>query len=149
MIELIHIFGGIAIIFFILLALKELFNEKFKKKLCVICAAVSLTWLSLLILYKLGLFADKVIIALLLGQSILGIFYLIEKIVDDTLKLFRLPFLLTLTLIAYLLIENYISIKVIMLISGIWILFGIFYLTKKNRKIKMLVDKVIKCCKDW
>ena len=69
---------------------------------------------------------------------------IIEEIVDDTLKLFRLPFLLTLTLIAYLLIENYISIKVIIFISSIWALFGIFYLTKKNKKMKMLVDKVIK-----
>src|SRR3989344_3178232 len=89
----------ITVLFFFLLLIKGIFKKWFKKEFCVICAAVSLTWITLLILSWLEIFNDKTIIALLMGMSILGIFYLVENKVKERLTLFRLPFLLSLILI--------------------------------------------------
>lgn len=49
------------------------------KKICAICAAVSLTWLSLLVLWLAGLKIEPIIIAILMGQSIVGIMYKSEE----------------------------------------------------------------------
>ena len=70
-----QILFGISISFFLLLGIKSLFKKKLEK-LCVICASVSLTWIFLLILYFLGKFEDLVVIALLMGGSVVGLYYL-------------------------------------------------------------------------
>ncbi|MEK6812122.1 MAG: hypothetical protein AABX76_01040, partial [Nanoarchaeota archaeon] len=82
------ILTGISALFFMLLALKNLFNIK---KVCIICASVSLTWIVLLTFYLLKIFTDKTIIAILMGQTSLALFYIWEKKVKNKVRLFRLP----------------------------------------------------------
>ena len=137
----------IIVLFFMLLIIKE-FIYKSKEKFCVICLSVTLTWLSLLFLYWFNLFQDKIILALLMGQTILGVFYLVEKKVNKEIKIFRLPFILTLITIGYLslTLPNDIT-KTIILLFTIWLIFLILYFYRSNQNLKLFVKKIIECCR--
>lgn len=140
---------SISIAFFVLLAVKELFNEKLKKKFCVICIAITINWIVLFILYLLGIFENITIIAILMGETTLGVFYLAESKAREELKLFRLPFLLSLIVGAYYLLEPSGILNGLVVLSIIWLLFGAMYIFKKNEKLNLLAKKIIKCCKEW
>lgn len=132
---------GITALFFILLAAKSIFNLK---KACAICLSVTLAWAVLLALYLLNIFNDKIIIAILMGHTSLGIFYLWEKRIKEKTKLFRLPFLLSLIFIIYSLLEKFILNGFLFLLA-LWTLFFIIYLFENNK----LAKKIIECCKKW
>ena len=139
------IFGIIASLFVFFI----LFNTIFSKfKVCAICAAVSATWLSLLGLYLLGKFEDKIIIAILAGQSVVGIYYFLEKKVSEKLLVFRLPFLLTLTAVIYLIFSGikYV-IGLTLLLIFIWIVMAFLFIYSSNPKLNALVNKIVECCK--
>ena len=150
MINLLQIVIAITALFFIMLGIKQFLKGKAKEEFCAICLAVSINWIILLILYWLGLFNDKTILAVLMGQSSLGIFYLAEKNVKENLKIFRLPFLLTLIMIVYSVLEGFsYSTNVIYFIFILWILFIFIYAFNENGKFKKLTKKIIECCKKW
>ena len=132
---------GITVLFFVLLILKNIFDLK---KACAICLSVSLAWIALLILYFLSIFTDKIIIAILMGHTSLGIYYLLEKKVKRRFLLFRLPYLLTSILAIYSIFNGF-YINSLYFIFGLWILFSIVYLFKFNKFTK----KIIECCKRW
>ena len=130
------ILAGITALFFILLFIKSFT----KKKFCVICVSVSLTWITLLILYFLNIFTDKLIIGILMGGTSVGLFYMLyEKI-----GIFKLPFLLTLISMIYFILGGFV-ISTLYLIAGLWLLFILIYLFKFNK----LAKKLIECCKKW
>ena len=141
--------GTITGLFFIFL----LFKKVLKKEFCVLCAAVSLTWISLLFIYYGGLFQDKVIIAILMGQTSMGIFYLLEKKVSKEITIFRLPFLLALTLSLYALISWATAFKEIIsslfLLISIWAIFIGIFLFRNNKWFGKLITKLVECCKRW
>src|SRR3989338_1721643 len=121
-----------------------------KKEFCAVCAAVSVTWIGLLILYYIGSFSDTTLIAILLGQTVVGIFYVVEKKVPSSLTVFRLPFLLTLTVLGYFLLsvpEGYGKVMVFLLF--LWIFFIGLYVYNRNKVVNKLVRKIIDCCKKW
>lgn len=136
------ILAGIAALFFILLFVKNMVKNK--KNVCVICVSVSLTWIFLLILYYFNIFADKIIIAILMGHTSLGIFYVLEKKMKEKLLIFRLPYLLTAISIIYFILEGFI-INTFYFIAGMWLLFILIYLLKFNGFTKRIVE----CCKKW
>ena len=139
----------IIVLFFIFLIIKA-YLKKYKDKICVICIAVSLTWIILLLLNYLDLFKNKIIIALLMGQTILGVYYLIEGMIKEELKLFRLPFLLTLTFLGFSMIktpDSVILFRSTLLLIILWILFAVVYQYRFNNRVKLFVDKMIDCCK--
>src|SRR3989344_6478503 len=137
----------ITVLFFIFLLIKPIFK---KNKICVICASVFISWLVILILFWKGKFLNKTILAILIGESTLGIFYLIEDKVKEELKLFGLPFLLTLILMGYTLIEgfNY-SSKVLYFLIVLWGLLFIVYLFRDKGKLGDIARKLVECCKKW
>jgi len=132
---------GITLLFFVLLATKSIFNLK---KACAICLSVILTWVVLLTLYYFNIFADKIIIAILMGHTSLGIFYILEKKVKKEFLLFRLPYLLTSIFIIYSILGNF-NINSMIFILALWVLFFIIYLFRFNKSAK----KIIECCKRW
>lgn len=136
---------GIVVLFFILLALKNIFNIK---KICVICVSVSLMWIVLLILYFLKIFNDKIIIAILMGHTSLGIFYIWEKKVRKNALIFRLPLLLTFIFIIYSVLESF-KFDSLIFIIALWVLFFIIYLFRTKKSIGKFVNKIIECCKKW
>jgi|SRR3989344_3563400 len=137
---------GIITLFFILLALKNIFT--IKDKFCVICASVTLTWTLLLALYILKIFTDKTIIAILMGQTSIGIFYLLENRVKEKVKLFRLPFLLSLIFIIYLILENF-NFNSLIFIIILWAFFFMIYLFRTKKSIGIFFNKILECCKRW
>ncbi len=146
---LFNVLLGIIAVFFVFLIIKQLLPKKSREKMCVICLSVSLTWIFLLILYFFNVFNNIILIALLMGQSVVGFFYFIESKASQKFKIFRLPFLLTLTAIAYFLITKEINLKSLLLIIILWILFVFVYLYRNNPHIKGFVKKLIECCKRW
>lgn len=138
------IFLAIVVLFFVLLAIKE----KISKRFCVICASISLTWIVFLILYRLEYFNNALILGILIGESVTGIYYLVEKNVKEDLHVFRLPFLLSLTLAAYLLLASTVTMYLIIFLLSLWALFMIMYIYRRGAA-GHLVKKIIECCKNW
>ncbi|MBS3092655.1 hypothetical protein J4466_04515 [Candidatus Pacearchaeota archaeon] len=156
MAEINFIIYGIIGLFFVLLAAKNVIENIRKNKgknlkgnFCVICISIILTWLGLLVLYWYGLFDNILAISLLMGMSLTGIYYFIDKKIgkkNKKLKIFRLPFILTLIIIAYYVInfkgfENIIKSALIFII--LWALFVLIYFYNNTKFIK----KLIECCK--
>lgn len=132
---------GITLLFFIILAVKSILKAQ---KPCAICVSVSLTWIALLILYFLENFSDKNIIAILMGQTSLGIYYMLEKKVKKNKLVFRLPLLLTFIFIIYSILESFIFNGILFLLV-LWAIFFMIYLFKNNK----IAKKIIECCKKW
>lgn len=143
------IFLVIIVLFSALLLVRNVSGLKF----CVICVSFSLTWLLLLALYILGEFEDILILGLLMGQSILGIYYLFEgyaKKGNKDLLIFRLPFLLTLLLVFYLVLNPIKEVlDVLLVLAALWGILGLIYLFQQDSKLQFLAKKITECCKDW
>ena len=142
---LFYTIAGITGLFFILLAIKNLLKWK---KFCTLCAAISLTWLILLLLSFTKIFQDKIIIAILMGHTSLGLFYLWEKKVREKFKIFRLPLLLTFIFIIYTILENF-EFNSLLFILGLWWIFYLIYLFRNNKGFNTFTKKLIECCKNW
>lgn len=70
---------SIALLYFLFAIFSGSLKKLIGKKICAICAAVSLTWLSLLILKFSGFKIDNLVIAILMGQSVVGLMTKTEK----------------------------------------------------------------------
>lgn len=70
---------SIIILYFLFALGSKTIKKIVGKKICAICVAVSLTWFSLLVLKWLGFKIDPLVIAILMGQSIVGIMYKLEE----------------------------------------------------------------------
>ena len=146
---LLYVLYGITAIFFLILFLGGFLHHEKRERICSICFASSITWISLLVLYHLGKFSNILIIALLMGMTLLGIFYIFERKVKKELTFFRLPFLLTLIISGYYLLTLENVIKDITFIAILWIIFSFIYHYRENFRFKKFVDKIIECCKKW
>jgi hypothetical protein len=130
-----------------LLFAKRILTTRFK--FCAICLAVSGSWLMLLILNKLEIFNSQLVIGILMGQSSLGIYYLLEKKVNIDLLVFRLPLLLTLTLIIFSLVTEVIELDAWLIVAGLWLIIGFLYTYRTQSWLKAKVKTLIDCCSDW
>lgn len=142
---LFYTLSGIIGLFFILLILKNIFKWK---NFCVLCVSISLIWILLLVLYFLKIFSDKLILAILMGHTSLGLFYLWEKKVREKFKIFRLPLLLSFIFIIYSVLENF-EFNSLFLILGAWTVFFLIYLFRNNKGFNKFTKKLIECCRNW
>jgi hypothetical protein len=139
---------GIIVLFFILLGVKEFFGEgRAKKKFCVICTSVTLTWIGLLILNFFSLFQDKILLGILMGHTSLGLFYIYESRSSGKAKIFRLPLLLSFISIIYFLLSGFDKISLFILI-GLWVLFGLIFVFSDSGS-RRFVKKLVECCRGW
>ncbi len=142
------IFAGITFLFLIFLFFKAIGKYKF----CVLCSSVALTWITLLILLWLKQFDNPTLVALLIGNSVVGIYYLTEKKISEKFYIFRLPFFLTLLFIGYLLIFP-VAVKSLFLTMAflifLWSVFAFLYFYSHNPKLKSIISNIINCCKNW
>ncbi len=144
--ELLLVLMMIAGFFAVFLMLQQATRRKF----CALCAAVMLSWLILLLLYWRDVFAGQLLIALLMGGSIVGIYYVLEKKVTERLTLFRLPFLLTLIITGFSLLKGLSGIITgISFVIMVWIVFISIYIFRQNPRLQKITKKIMECCKKW
>lgn len=70
---------GIFVLFVVFSFLRETIHRISGIKICSICSAVSLTWITLLALKIGGMEISPILIGILMGESITGIMYLFER----------------------------------------------------------------------
>ena len=92
------------------IVLDKIIKNVFNFKICAICATVVSTWGGLLALKLLGYAINQIIIAILMGQSIAGFMYFLERRAASTknkkLLLMKPLVILFGTLIVYLIISG-------------------------------------------
>lgn len=127
----------------------------FKKRLaavadyCAICVAVSVSWVSLLVLFWLDSFDSRLIIAVLMGQSVVGFYYLLEKRAVEQLLVFRLPVLLTLTIAAVGAVQGQVRLDALAFTVLVWLAVGWLYAYRNKPAFKGKVQRLIECCSNW
>ena len=102
------LFFILALFLFFALIITPFIKNRFNKKLCAICAAVSLTWIGLLIAKYLGYSIDALILAILMGESVTGIMYLFEGYAEKKNRKFlplKALIILLGTLLVYLVLK--------------------------------------------
>lgn len=129
--------------FLVGLVIRKIFSN-----LCAICFSVSSTWLILQVLLFKGKSIDPVIIALLMGGSIVGMLYYLGAKIKDNYQIFKFPFLVTAFAFAYAVVSQKIELKTILVIGFLWIVFGTVFIFREHR-FKNIALKLIECCKNW
>ncbi len=144
--SLLVIFGGVVALFAVLLAAKEILYSN----ICVLCASISVTWIVLLVMLWTGREVDRVLLALFAGQSITGGYYLLRAKLAVRFRIFTLPFVLSATLVLYLLITRRTDemLPAGVLVAVLW-LAGFVVYGLRNSDVKHIAHKLIACCRDW
>lgn len=139
-----YIFLAITLVFIAALTARKITQKAF----CAICAGVALTWIGLLALYRTGRYHDAVLLGLLMGQSIVGIFYWAERRSPAVLKVFALPFLLTLTAASYWLITGNFVLPAVGLVALLWLAAWLVFTYRNDPAKKPIADAAMDCCGD-
>jgi hypothetical protein len=116
---------------------------------CSICLAVSLTWVGLFALRQFGLFENEAVIALLLGQSVVGGYYLWERRAPRDWLVFRLPVLLVLSFAAWSIVALDVDLTLLGLVALTWAVHGFLYAYRTRPSVKSSFDNIIACCSRW
>jgi hypothetical protein len=133
-------------VFAILLAAKSFLRIK----ICPLCAGVFLTWTALLAMSWLGYAVDRTIVAVLVGESVVGLYHLAEKKFKAEWGVFRLPFLLSLTLVAFLLLgADRRPLPAAAFLAILWLIPAAAYAWRHKPAGRELMKKLIACCRDW
>lgn len=136
------VFGAITLLFVIAVVARNNFNLR----VCAICAGIAITWMGLLLLYKLDKYHDTALLALLMGQSIAGIFYLLKDRFPKDLRIFTLPFFLTLTAVMYALITSEFMVSVFAFLTVIWVVGWFVFTSRNDPGKKELAKATMDCC---
>ncbi len=136
------VFATVVVIFAFALGAKRFVQ----RDLCALCVSVSLTWVGLLILLKVGVFENTVLVALLMGQSVTGIYYMLKERLPHSLRIFTLPFFLSLTAVSYVLITNDFIIWTFVLLTAVWIAGWVIFASRDDPGVQPLAAVVMECC---
>jgi len=119
-------------------------------KFCAVCVTVGLAWLSLLAIRLFGYAVDPVLIGILMGESVVGLYYLIEKRAPAAWQIFRWPYIITMTVVVYLIAGARSGAwPAVWLLALIWIIWGAVFALRKYPSIKKIAERLIACCRDW
>lgn len=121
----------------------------FDRSLCPLCLAVTMTWVILLATLATGYITEPLIIGILMGQTVVGSYYVVRERLPSSYRLFSLPYILTLTAGAYMLLTGQIDLLSVLLLTGIWAVFIGLYAYRRHPRVHETVDAVIECCRDW
>ncbi len=124
-------------------------KKRLSIKVCVLCGSIFVTWTALLVLYRTNHFHDSVLLSLLMGQFITGLYYFLEKRVSPLLRIFTLPFFLTLTTVFYFAITFTKDLfPPLLVLFGLWIGAYIIFAWRNDPGKKQLSDAVMNCCEE-
>lgn len=116
---------------------------------CVLCAAVSATWL---VLVGVSLVFDqsvRILVALLLAQSSVGIMYAVHKKIPRPLLIFRLAYICSAIVLVGAVAGVVVGTVTITLLAVLWLASVIVFLFRENKAFRSLAENVVACCKDW
>lgn len=139
---MLYIFLIISLLFFTAVAIKHFTRWP----LCAICVSIATTWITLLILYRVNRFHDQVLLSLLMGQSTAGSYYQLQKRVPAALRIFTLPYFLTLTAAAYFLITAHLVFSAFILLTVLWVLTWFIFVYRNDPGKKSLAKATMDCC---
>ena len=145
-------FSNILITLTVLFVFYMVLRFTLKLKVCALCAAVSTTWLALLIMKLSGVDIDPLIIGILMGGSAVGIMYLLEKKMPEKYSILKLPFLLTLFTLTYVVLTEFKEGEPLtyLIILSLWVVFlTVFFMGENIETFKKIGKKLIECCKNW
>lgn len=86
MIDVVYILLVMAGLYITWLAIGVLAKKNFKIKICAICATVVTTWVGLLVMKLVGFSINQILLAILMGQSVTGFMYFLERKAKSTNK---------------------------------------------------------------
>ncbi len=135
-------------VFIVVLIGKKIVPER-TKEWCAICIANTITWLTLLLLYQFNMYTNIILIALMMGLTLLGLYYTFEKMVSAPLLVLRLPLLLILIFGGYSILTKTVDFQGLLLVAGIWVIFLILYAYRQNPSFKTTITHLVECCKKW
>lgn len=119
-------------------------------KFCAVCVAISVTWLALLAARLMGYTVNPVLIGVLVGESIVGLYQMMEKRVPAGWQIFRWPYIITATVVAYLILGVRSGGRLAVVLLGLmWIGWGAILVMRHNPFIKKIAGRLIACCRDW
>ena len=139
------VFVSIVLLFGVFLAIKKSSTIS----ICAICLAVSVTWVWLFITQKAMLIDEPALLAILMGESALGVYYLVDERVAKHFTIFRLPFLLTLTLMVYTAVTLTVQIPTYIFVGSVWIVFLFIYMYRYNDHVNQIIKSLADCCGKW
>ncbi len=147
-----YVFLAISLLFVGSLILKNLSTlrqaQGKKRPICALCVAVALTWIFLLVLYKADRFHDLALLGLLMGSSVTGLYYFVQKRVPKVLRIFSLPFFLSLTAVFYLLITNDFIWPVFVLLTVLWATAWLIFSWRSDLAKARIAKATMECCED-
>jgi len=142
----------IIIIYILIITLVVWFADRvFKWKICPICAGVSLTWLSMIVARELGYYVDPSILAMLIGGSVVGVAYQLEKKLPNgrSLLLWKTLFMTGGFVAGYGLVYSSWAVLIGAVIWGLILIYAFFRRTQtpvKSQKAVELEKKMEQCC---
>ncbi|MDP2722210.1 MAG: hypothetical protein Q8O72_05605 [Bacteroidales bacterium] len=140
------IFGvltGIFVLFVLFVFIRGRIYQRFGVKICAVCAAVSLTWIALVVLKIFGIQVSNVLLGILMGESVAGVMHLFDNLEKKEgthrMSWVKVFIILAGTLLVYLFLIHGFSVG--LMIGTIFLtLFGIIiYRTVKGQKSKEIV----------
>lgn len=137
---------AIFIVITLIFTLAVLARNKLNLRICAMCVSIAITWLGLLLLYKLSRFHDPILLAILMGQSISGLFYTLKDRVPKELRIFTLPFFLTLTAIFYALVTSKLVVPAFVLLAVLWTAGWLIFTSRNDPGKKDLANATMDCC---
>lgn len=139
--------AAVTAVFALVLAVRASANVR----ACAICAGVSVTWTALLAARALGVSVDPVLVAVLVGESATGAMYLLERKLPERLHIFKLPFLLTVTLAAYAALDadGGRTWAPYAFLAALWTAFGLVHALRRGTRGRVIAARLIECCKNW
>lgn len=125
-------------------------KTKTGSRICAICAAVSGTWIALLLMYWVGNYQSHLLLAILFGQSVVGGMYFGKHSLPNKFDVFTLPYVLTATAIGYVLIGGrWPTGEVTVFLAATWMVAVFLLAYRENERVRGVSEAVIDCCRDW
>lgn len=117
---------------------------------CAFCLATVATWTVGLALTTLGLFHAPLVLAVLMGQSSLGIFFKLKERAPETMAMIQLPYFFTAIVLTLIVLNGWHAdfVQPLMLTALTWAA-AILVLAYRTRSwMRQLVKHIAACCKN-
>jgi hypothetical protein len=123
--------------------------KKIFRNLCVLCFAITGTWITLIGADVLSLtVTNKVVFGIYMGGSAVGLMYYLATKLPPALSIFKLPLLTSLFFAIYTFLIGFDRDPLLLLVV-LWLLFLMVFFYRANSKIQNIAKGLLDCCKNW